>query len=90
MQDAWPRLKSLWTTPARTRANSNRLFFKTMSKKFFFNRRSGEDRRSGEEQRENPRLDLPHRRRRRNPDRRATQDPEQVLAGLRAEVKKPH
>jgi hypothetical protein len=35
-----------------------------MSKKFFIERRSGNDRRSGEEQRYNPRLDLPHKRRR--------------------------
>ncbi len=41
-----------------------------MTKKIFFDRRSGMDRRSGKEQRENPRLDLPHRQRRSQQDRR--------------------
>lgn len=41
-----------------------------MNPKFFVDRRSGQDRRSGEEQRQNPRLDLPHKRRRRQADRR--------------------
>lgn len=42
-----------------------------MTQKIFFERRSGRDRRSGHDQRRNPRLDLPQRRRRRQPDRRA-------------------
>jgi hypothetical protein len=39
---------------------------------FFFNRRSGTDRRKGKEQRQNPRLDLSHKRRRKSDDRRST------------------
>ena len=41
-----------------------------MSKKFFIDRRNSSDRRSGEEQRYNPRLDLPHKRRRTLKERR--------------------
>ncbi len=40
-----------------------------MTNKFFINRRLGE-RRSAPEQRENPRLDLPHKRRRKKTERR--------------------
>jgi len=42
-----------------------------MTQKFFIDRRTGADRRSGEDQRKNPRLDLPHKRRRTTPDRRS-------------------
>ena len=41
-----------------------------MSHRFLFDRRSGNDRRTGEDQRQNPRLDLPHKRRRKTADRR--------------------
>ncbi|MBL4826472.1 MAG: hypothetical protein JKY66_01935 [Spongiibacteraceae bacterium] len=41
-----------------------------MANKIFINRRSGKDRRRDYEQRQNPRLDLSCRRRRREPDRR--------------------
>ncbi|MFA7553426.1 MAG: hypothetical protein WCY88_04175 [Spongiibacteraceae bacterium] len=43
-----------------------------MTMLFFFNRRSGTDRRKGKEQRQNPRLDLSHKRRRKSDDRRST------------------
>ncbi|HUH37076.1 MAG TPA: hypothetical protein VL027_03925 [Spongiibacteraceae bacterium] len=61
-----------------------------MTKKFYFNRRSGDDRRSGEDPRENPRLDLPHRRRRRRPDRRVQRDISQVLVELGTESDQRH
>jgi hypothetical protein len=41
-----------------------------MTQKFFIDRRSGEERRSGADKRKNPRLDLPHKRRRKSGDRR--------------------
>lgn len=41
-----------------------------MSKRIFINRRTGLDRRTGKDQRQNPRLDLKHRRRRKTDDRR--------------------
>jgi len=41
-----------------------------MSRKFFVDRRNNSDRRSGEDQRYNPRLDLPHKRRRTMQERR--------------------
>ena len=41
-----------------------------MSRKFFIDRRNSSDRRSGEDQRYNPRLDLPHKRRRTSQERR--------------------
>jgi len=41
-----------------------------MTNKFFINRRSHAGRRSAAEQRQNPRLDLPHKRRRKKIDRR--------------------
>lgn len=41
-----------------------------MTQKFFIDRRSGEDRRTGKDKRENPRLDLPHKRRRKAEERR--------------------
>ncbi len=41
-----------------------------MSQRFLFDRRSGRDRRKGGDQRKNPRLDLPHKRRRKVADRR--------------------
>lgn len=46
------------------------LLLNTMSQRFLFDRRSGADRRRGAEQRKNPRLDLPHKRRRKTDDRR--------------------
>jgi len=44
---------------------------KSPTQSFFFNRRSGKERRDGVDPRENPRLDLPHRRRRTRLERRA-------------------
>jgi len=41
-----------------------------MTNKFFIDRRSGDDRRTGQDKRENPRLDLPHKRRRKKTERR--------------------
>lgn len=41
-----------------------------MSQRFLFDRRSGDDRRQGKDKRQNPRLDLPHKRRRKMADRR--------------------
>jgi len=41
-----------------------------MTNRFFFNRRTGLDRRQGKEQRQNPRLDLSHKRRRKSDERR--------------------
>ncbi|WP_157117940.1 hypothetical protein [Oceanicoccus sagamiensis] len=49
-----------------------------MSNRFFFNRRTGLDRRKGSEQRQNPRLDLSHKRRRKTDERR---DQERSSAG---------
>lgn len=42
-----------------------------MTQKFFIDRRSGEDRRSGADKRQNPRQDLPQKRRRKAAERRA-------------------
>lgn len=41
-----------------------------MSQRFLFDRRNGADRRQGQDKRQNPRLDLPHKRRRKSADRR--------------------
>lgn len=41
-----------------------------MTQKFFIDRRSGDERRSADDQRKNPRLDLPHKRRRKAAERR--------------------
>ena len=42
-----------------------------MTQRFFINRRTGDDRRHGRDQRKNPRLDLSHKRRRKQQDRRS-------------------
>jgi hypothetical protein len=41
-----------------------------MTNKFFINRRAGSTRRTSADKRQNPRLDLPHKRRRQKVDRR--------------------